>query len=168
MLIDGSRRDDLVADTGSRWEAISDRVMGGLSEGTVTREVHAGRRCLRLRGRVRLDNDGGFVQAALDLRPGGALLDASAHAGIRLVVQGNGERYAVHLRSADVRRPWQSYRAGFDTTADWHEVHLPFDAFTPHRLDAPLDTARLRRLGLVAIGRPFDADLRVAELAFYR
>ncbi|KIZ43889.1 NADH:ubiquinone oxidoreductase, partial [Rhodopseudomonas palustris] len=36
-----------------------------------------------------------------------------------------------------------------------------------HRTDAPLNIARLRRIGLVAMGREFDGDLAVARLAFY-
>jgi len=40
--------------------------------------------------------------------------------------------------------------------------------FEPHRLETPLDVTRLRRIGLVAIGRAFFADLAVARLAFYR
>ena len=36
------------------------------------------------------------------------------------------------------------------------------------RLETPLDVTRLRRLGLVAIGRAFHADLAVAEIGFYR
>ena len=47
-------------------------------------------------------------------------------------------------------------------------MELPFAGFTPHRIDAPLAPAALRRLGLVAIGRAFDADLAVAEVAVYR
>jgi hypothetical protein len=35
-------------------------------------------------------------------------------------------------------------------------------------LTAPLDISRLRRLGLVAIGRAFAADLAVARLSLYR
>lgn len=38
----------------------------------------------------------------------------------------------------------------------------------PNRLGAPFDTARLKRVGLVAIGLAFRADLAVAELSFYR
>jgi hypothetical protein len=40
-------------------------------------------------------------------------------------------------------------------------------AFAPHRVDAPLDLASLRRIGVVAIGRAFFADLCLAEIAFY-
>jgi D-alanyl-D-alanine dipeptidase len=94
-------------------------------------------------------------------------VDASGYRGVRLVVRGNGERYSVHLRTPDNVRPWQSYRAHFTATPDWQAVDLPFSAFTPHRLDAALDLTRLRRLGLVAIGRAFSADLAIAKIAFY-
>ncbi len=87
--------------------------------------------------------------------------------GLRLVVYGNGERYSVHLRTADVVRPWQSYRAHFEAPPDWREIRLPFAAFAPHRLETPLDLVSLRRIGVVAIGRPFFADLCLAEIAFY-
>ncbi|RPH72296.1 MAG: CIA30 family protein, partial [Hyphomicrobiales bacterium] len=36
--------------------------------------------------------------------------------------------------------------------------------FTAHRTEIPLDLRRLRRLGLVAIGRAFAADLALAHL----
>ena len=101
------------------------------------------------------------------MQPSGETLDASDYTGVRLVVRGNGERYSVHLRTPDNVRSWQSYRAHFTAGADWETIYLPFEDFTPHRLDAPLDITRLRRIGLVAIGRAFHADLAVCELGFY-
>ncbi|MDJ0607828.1 MAG: CIA30 family protein [Kiloniellales bacterium] len=168
MLIDDFASRDLVSSLGTRWRGVSDRVMGGISEASVRAEVIDGRPCLRLSGEVRLENDGGFIQAALDLAPEGATLDASNFAGLRALVRGNGERYSVHLRTADIVRPWQSYRAHFTAGPEWTDVQLPFTAFRPYRLEAPLDVSRLRRVGLVAIGRAFTADLAVAELAFIR
>ena len=45
---------------------------------------------------------------------------------------------------------------------------LPFAGFTAHRVRTPPRPGRaLRRIALVAIGRAFDADLAVAEVAFY-
>jgi hypothetical protein len=38
----------------------------------------------------------------------------------------------------------------------------------PYRTDIPLDLRRLRRLGLVAIGRAFSADLAVGGLRFFK
>jgi hypothetical protein len=151
---------------GTRWVLVSDRVMGGVSDGRMSRTTIAGRQGLCMRGAVSLKNNGGFLQLALDLGPAGTL-DASAYAGLRVVVRGNGERYNLHLKTGDVRRPWQSYRQGFEAGAVWEEVRLPFAGFRPHRVDAPLDTGRLRRIGLVAIGRPIAVDLCVAEVGFF-
>ena len=168
MLIDDFTDDGLVSKLGTPWRGVSDQVMGGISEASVSYGVIDGRPCLRLTGDVRLENDGGFIQATLDLSPPGETLDASGFAGVRIVVRGNGEKYSVHLRTPDNVRPWQSYRAHFTAGSDWETIDLPFETFVPYRLEAPLDKTRLRRIGLVAIGRAFYADLAVSELAFYR
>lgn len=167
MLIDDFRRYDLTSALGTRWRSVTDRVMGGVSDATVKRTVFGGRPCLHLAGDVRLENNGGFVQAALDLSPEDTL-EATGYSGIRLVVRGNNEIYAVHLRTPDNLRSWQSYRASFTATAAWQSIALPFQQFLPHRLETPLDISRLRRIGLVAIGRAFRANLMVAELSLYR
>lgn len=150
-----------------RWQCISDGVMGGQSAGNISREARGGRPALCLRGKVSLENNGGFVQMALDLDKQGGLLDAAACEGIEIDVCGNGEQYSVHLRTDAVTRPWQSWRHSLVAAPGWQTVHLPFAAFEAHRTDAPLDTRRLRRLGIVAIGRAFDADVAVARLGFY-
>ena len=92
------------------WTGTSDRVMGGISRATVAVEDVAGRRWIRLTGRVRLENQGGFIQMATDLAPDGGPVDLSAYSGLRLLVRGNGERYGCHLRTTACVRPWQSYR----------------------------------------------------------
>jgi hypothetical protein len=168
VLIDDFDSRDLISKLGTRWRAVSDRVMGGISEASIARDTIDGRQCLRLTGDVCLENNGGFLQAALDLHPSGKEIDVSGYTEVRLVVRGNGERYSVHLRTPDNVRPWQSYRAHFTAGADWETIHLRFGDFAPYRLDAPLDTTRLRRIGLVAIGRAFRADLAVCEIGFDR
>ena len=90
MLIDDFANSDLVSKLGTRWRGVSDQVMGGISEAAVTHDIIDGRPCLHLTGDVRLENNGGFVQASLDLSPSGGTLDSSAYAGFRLVVRGNG------------------------------------------------------------------------------
>jgi hypothetical protein len=153
---------------GNRWQYFSDRVMGGVSKGEARFEGVAGRAALHLTGTVSLENNGGFVQVALDLGPGGGVLDASDFDGIALTLLGDGRRYGVHLRSADIRRPWQSYRAAVDSTSDWTTHYLRFNAFRPHRIDLPLDTSRLRRIGLLAIGAAGPADVAICSLGFFR
>lgn len=68
-MIDALDQEPPRATIGTRWELIADRVMGGVSSGEMTREPVAGRPELRMRGAVSLENNGGFVQVALDLAP---------------------------------------------------------------------------------------------------
>jgi hypothetical protein len=165
-IVDDRTSGNLSSNLGTRWQLIVDTVMGGVSRGALTLETIDGRSCLHLTGEVSLENGGGFMQAALDLNPDG-LLDARGFSGIGLDVRGNGETYNLHLRTADTRIVWQSYRDSFRAGSGWERVRLPFGGFEPYRIDRPLDLSTLRRLGLVAIGREMTADLCVARLAFY-
>lgn len=167
LIIDDFRHGGLHATIGTDWRVMTDTVMGGISDGRIEPSVIAGRPCLRLSGAVSLENNGGFVQASLDLGASGAL-DASGYDGIELDVYGNDERYNLHLRTADTRIVWQSYRAGFHAAPRWQTVRLPFAAFQPYRISQPLDLKTLRRVGLVAIGREMRADLCVARIGLYR
>ena len=167
MLIDSFANPKLISSLGTRWRAVSDQVMGGISKTALSHGGIDGRPCMRITGDVRLENGGGFIQAALDLAHSGQSIDASRFTGIRIVVRGNSERYSVHLRTPDCIRPWQSYRAQFTAGPDWEAIELSFTSFAPYRLDVPLDKTRLLRIGVVAIGRPFHADLAISEIALY-
>ena len=118
-------------------------------------------------GNVSIDNNGGFIQLALDLAPETGSFDAGVFTGLEIDVLGNHERYSVHLRTTEIMRPQQSYRQSFLAAQDWQTLQLPFVQFRPHRTDIPIDTTRLSRIGLVAIGREFTAELAIARLAFY-
>ena len=166
-LIDDLRFDPPLAVTGNGWTLISDRVMGGASTGRMSREMVAGREAIRMTGGVSLDNNGGFLQVALDLGDAGGEVDARRWTGIRLEVFGNDQVYNLHLRTSDIRRPWESYRQSFRAPSTWTSVSLPFYGFIPHRTERPLNLARLRRIGIVAIGREFEVDLAVADIRFY-
>jgi hypothetical protein len=168
MLIDAFSDQNLISKLATRWRGVSDKVMGGISEAAIAHKTLGGRACLHLTGDVQLENDGGFIQAALDLAPSDGTFDASNYTGVRLIVRGNGKQYALHLRTPDIVRPWQSYRAQFYAEPDWEPLDLPFSVFAPYRLDVPLDITRLKRIGLIALGRAFYADLAVSELGFYR
>ncbi|MCC5975109.1 MAG: CIA30 family protein [Rubellimicrobium sp.] len=167
MIVDDRSLPGAETPLGTRWELLTDGVMGGVSQGRLAPEVIDGRPCLRLTGEVRLENNGGFVQMALDLRPDGGAVDLSGFAGVALTARGNDQGYALHLRTADLTRPWQSYRHGFVSSSAWTAHRLPFDSLVAHRTDAPFDAGRVRRIGLVAIGRAFRADLALADLRFY-
>lgn len=150
-----------------RWRVITDTVMGGVSQGTLQLAEIEGRTAARMRGAVSTANNGGFIQIAMDLSPDGGAFDASSCHGIAAELLGNGEAYGLHLRTTDLLRPQQSYRHAFQAAPHWQVIQCPFASFTPHRTDTPLDVSRLRRIGLVAIGREFDADLSIARLWLY-
>lgn len=143
------------------WEFVADGVMGGVSQGEIT---PGDRASTRLRGDVRLENNGGFIQMAFNLRDAGGVFDASLYQGLAFETRGNGERYEVGLRTSDLRRPWQSFRASFVAGPDWTRVMLSFETFTPNLTDIAFDPAKLRRIGILAVGRAFAADVSVTKL----
>jgi hypothetical protein len=167
LIIDDRSSGDSRAQNGASWRLFTDGVMGGLSTGRLGFEQVEGRRCLRMQGAVRLENNGGFVQIALDLDQRDRSLIAG-YSGLLLDVTGNNELYNVHLRTDAMRLPWQSYRASFQATRGWQTIALPFTDFQPYRVEVPLEPGSIMRLGLVAIGRAFNAELCLGRLAFYR
>lgn len=166
-IIDDLRHPSPIAVTGNGWTLISDRVMGGASAGTMRREQVKGREAIRMKGGVSLENNGGFLQVALDLGDADSEVDAQNWTGIKLDVFGNDQVYNLHLRTSDIHRPWESYRQSFCAPSHWTTINLPFSGFVPHRTERPLNTARLRRIGLVAIGREFEADVSISDIRFY-
>lgn len=151
-----------------KWEYVADAVMGGVSEGDVQQEMYRGRMATVLRGAVSLENNGGFIQIAFDLRPDGTGFNASDWDGIELLNCGNGERYDIRLRTDQLSRPWQSFRTEFTAEAEWRTQRIPFARFVSHRTDAVFDPSQLRRIGVLAIGREFEAELAVAGICLYR
>ncbi len=148
------------------WRLVTDGVMGGVSQGRFERIRRDGRDCLHLSGLVSNENNGGFIQIAKDLEAKD-LADITEFEGLRLWVSGNGEAYNVHLRTEGLWFPWQAYRATFEAGAEWSIVDIPFERFEQYKTGQQLQTIKLKRIGIVAIGREFEADLCVAQLAFY-
>jgi hypothetical protein len=167
LIIDDFEQARRVTALGTRWQAFSDRVMGGVSDLDARREAVAGKAALRLTGRVTRDHGGGFIQLALNFAPDGGPFDARAFGGIELLVHGNDESYSVHLRTSDVTWYEQSYRAQFVAPSRWTRLRLPWEAFAPHRLSMPLDRSALVRIGLLGWMREFRADLAVGEIALF-
>ncbi|SEN88329.1 Complex I intermediate-associated protein 30 (CIA30) [Pseudorhodobacter antarcticus] len=150
------------------WGFVADGVMGGLSTGTLHHAVVNGRPAAVLQGQVSLENNGGFVQMATYLHTDGTALDASAWDGIALDVCGNGQTYDLRLRTDQLTRPWQSFRTAFSTSREWQTVHIPFATLTAHKTDSLFNPTQLRRIGVLAIGRAFDADVAVAAVHLYK
>lgn len=167
QIIDERNTGDYRATLGTEWRLVTDGVMGGVSSGKLLLEVKEGRHCLNLRGKVSLDNNGGFIQAALSLAPDGNY-DASSFSGLLIDVYGNNQSYNIHLRTSDLWLPWQAYRQSFNATSEWQTYRLPFAGFDAYRTTTRLNVKKLKRIGVVAIGREFDADICIGRMAFYR
>jgi hypothetical protein len=157
--------EDFTMQPESRWRFFTDGVMGGVSTGRVEFMQEGGQPHARMSGRVSTANRGGFIQMQLDL-PEAA---PEGSTGVRLLVRGNAQRYFVHLRTSGTLLPWQYYQAGFDVTARWTEVRLPFTAFAPSGafLRAVPQARSLSSVAVVAYGRDHDALIDVREIGFY-
>ncbi|EAQ98408.1 CIA30 family protein [Congregibacter litoralis] len=166
-LIDDFSREEK-ASNGHSWHYVSDTVMGGISQGSAHHGEKQGTAALMLKGTVSLENNGGFIQAALDLASSGSFLDATGATGIAVSLCGDGQDYAINLRTAHTHRPWQSYRCALQSRVTWKTHYLPFACFEAHRIEQPLDISHLRRIGVIAIGRPGPARVALSRLALYR
>jgi hypothetical protein len=149
-----------------KWEFVSDNVMGGVSSGCIAEEIVGGRNATVLRGKVSLENNGGYIQMAFDLHEGGADVDVSAWDGIEIEVFGDGDTYDVRLRTAQLTRPWQSFRADFVGEPRWQKVKILFSSLVSHRVEAVFDPTCLRRIGILAIGRERDVCIAVSNIGF--
>lgn len=166
LIIDDRTSGDLNSNLGVEWRLFTDRVMGGVSSGNLSLDTFKDRNCLRMQGDVSTENNGGFVQIALSLTKQGHF-DASAYAGIEIEVAGNNEDYNIHIRTAGLWFPWQSYRSSFKATADWKKVRIPFTNLKAYKTTQKFRRDQLERIGLLGIGREFHADLCLASIRFY-
>lgn len=166
LLIDDFSRGDGVSALGTRWEGFTDRVMGGMSDMQLGYGQDNGRTVLSMRGKVRLENRGGFIQARLPLDPRGGALDAREWQGVRVTARGRPGPYYVHLRTGQNWLPWSYFRAPLSVGTHWREQFIPFTAFEGKSTFSRLDVSGLKSVAVVAYGEAFEADLEVAALAF--
>jgi len=164
--ISGAANTDMHKISLDGWRLVTDGVMGGVSQGEMARTQRDGRECLQLSGSVSTRNNGGFIQLARDLSDS-ELANIGQYHGVRLLVAGNEQAYNVHLRTTGLWFPWQAYRATFQAGQGWSTIELPFETFQGYKTSQKFEAGRLKRIGIVAIGRDFEADLCVAEIGFY-
>ena len=73
----------------SKWEYISDNVMGGVSTGGVQYQNNFA----ILSGNVSTENNGGFIQIRMNLNK----INLDKTKSIKLIAKGNKQKYFVHL-----------------------------------------------------------------------
>lgn len=132
----------------SRWAAIDDRVMGGVSQSRM-RQVAEGHAVFE--GHVSLERNGGFASVRSDSSSLG-----KAGATMALIeARGDGKRYKLSILT-DNAFDGVVYQASFAPAPDaWQTLHLPLADFRPSfrgrevRGAPPLHPSRIRQLGLL-------------------
>ncbi len=157
--------EDFSGTPASRWEFISDQVMGGISTGLVTFRQEDGQTVLNLQGSVNTANNGGFIQARLKLP---TRLPQNAQ-GLELKVKGNGQTYYIHARTGGTILPWNYYQAPFDAAPDWTILRITFQQFEAQGmlLRDRLAADAVKSIAVVAYGRDHTADISVASIGYY-
>ena len=156
------------ADSGKYWQYVSDRVMGGVSDGKVTLEQDGEMYYARLTGNVSTKNNGGFIQLRSGVSFKNSEKDGKNLQGVRLNVRGNGETYEIHITTNDRAYRGDYYSATFKADSDWKMIDLPFNKFKRKRSNnAKLDAKNITRFGIVAYGREYVSDVSVSTIEFY-
>ena len=108
----------------AHWITVDDPVMGGRSHSDIqwisptSEDTRAGGPILRFRGRVSLDNGGGFCSTRLQESP----RPATGVESIVLRVRGDGKRYKITLRTTGTP-PSSSWRLPIDSLSQTWRVH---------------------------------------------
>jgi hypothetical protein len=151
---------------GTPWMTFTDQVMGGRSVMNGGYAEISGRTAYAMVADVTTANNGGFAQMAAYLHEARKPVDLSAFTTLELDVLGNDEAYDIHLRTTACRRPWEYYTQRFIAPDTWTTVRLPLVDFKPKSLRRAFDSSSVLRLGIVAYGRDFHAELAVSRVAF--
>jgi hypothetical protein len=143
------------------WEVMNDGVMGGRSESRLTTTPD---RTAIFEGNVSLENNGGF--ASVRTHPADFFLDGFR--GLVIRAQGDGKRYRLRLRTAEILEG-VAYQVSFPTQPDiWIAPYFPFREFKPFYRGSPfpgappLNPADIRQIGLMVADRqpgPFRLEI---------
>ena len=99
----------------SKWEFISDQVMGGISSGSFNILKEKNISFLRMKGNVSLENNGGFIQVRKKVFQS---IEGNIKA-IKLITRGNQSDYFIHIRTKFTILPWQYYQLKFKVSNKW-------------------------------------------------
>ena len=155
-------------ESGKYWQYISDRTMGGVSDGQAILEQDGKMFFARLIGNVSTKNNGGFIQLRSRFSFSNFEKDGKKIKGVRLNVRGNGEKYYIFIRTNEMKSYRDYYSASFVANPKWTMIDLPFNKFK-HRFSNNLDleNKNIRTFGIVAYGRDFISDVSVSKIVFY-
>ena len=115
---------DNLDDTRANWSAISDNVIGGISEVNFYEVDDGSDKFYRLEGSVSTKNNGGFIQSVIRFP-----INAQDFQGVRFKVRGTSDDYYLWIRTPASRFPWDRYIASFKPGEDWSVIEIPFSSF---------------------------------------
>ena len=155
-------------DSTKYWQYISDRVMGGVSDGQLTLEQDGEMFFARLTGNVSTKNNGGFIQLRSMFSFDNFEKDGKKVKGVRLNVRGNGETYYIFIRTNETQSPSDYYSTSFKANSYWQMIDLPFNKFERKwSNNSILNPKNIRTFSIVAYGRDFISDVSVSTIDFY-
>ncbi len=154
-------------ETSKYWQYISDRTMGGISDGKATLEQDGDMFFARLTGNVSTKNNGGFIQLRSRILFDNFEKDGIEIKGVRINVRGNGEIYHIFIRTDQTQSYRDYYLASFKTDSSWKIIDLPFKKFKHRLSNSNLEGKKIRTFGIVAYGRDFTSDVSVSNIVFY-
>jgi len=153
----------------SAWKLISDQVMGGRSQGEITRVLSDESAFDCLQGEVSLANNGGFIQMQMNLKNITGLSRPFAdYDGIFIELKGKPHVYNLHFKSSQLWLPWQSFRKAVSVTEQWQRFFIPFSDFESHRTFSTFKPAKATRFAIVAIGEAFAVKVCVRRFGVYQ
>ena len=150
----------------AKWCFVTDKVMGGLSEGSLEVKKEGNDYFYRMTVALSLENNGGFIQFRTKIKNHPS---DKSFKGVRLRVRGNNHEYVVHLRTKYLLLPWQYYESAFQATDQWTTVELPFTSFKKSNFYQPANVVSqdIKTIGIVAIGKKFSAQIDLASIELY-
>ena len=149
------------------WGYISDRTMGGISDGQAFLDEDRDTIFARLTGNVSTENNGGFIQLRSTLSFANINNLEKKLRGVRINTKGNGETYHIFIRTSKTQSYRDFYFATFIANEEWQVVDLPFTKFKHRFSNSVLDGNDIQTFGIVAYGRDFVSDVSVSEIVFY-
>ena len=146
-------------DDPNAWRAITDQVMGGVSNLSVSHSEGV----FFMKGNVSTDNNGGFVRLSNRID-----ISSNNFHGIKFKAKGNNETYEIHVTLKGIKvPPWSYFSKGFDVTNEWQEYEIFFKDL---KRSSGISTAsmmakNIRDISIAGYGKDFNVDLAIKEIS---
>ena len=147
-----------------KWEFVSDKVMGGISEGKFEILKDKKNNFLRLSGNVSTENNGGFIQIRTNFD-----VNKENFNGIRIKARGLPSEYFIHIRTSFLLLPWQYYSGKFVVSEVWEDHEILFEDFEKSNFYQPslFSSSDIKSIGFVALGKNFEPQLDILKAELF-